>query len=81
MGYWVSSEENLSSVGINIFVNPSSPSGQCPCICIQNFESGVYMVAYLIIVFSVTVLDDRKIKNLYLLLMRITNKHYVAENI
>lgn len=83
MGNWVSSEENLSSIGINIFVNPSSPSGQCPCICIQNFESWVHMVAFLIIVFSITVPDDSIIKILLpKSLVRITNgNHNMAENI
>jgi len=79
MGDRVSSEENLSSIGINIVVNPSSPSGQCPCICIQNFESWVYMVAFLIIVLSV---KYRKNQKPYLVIMRITyGKHFEAENI
>lgn len=37
MGNRISSEENLSSVDINVLVNPSGPSGESPLICFQNF--------------------------------------------
>lgn len=53
MGNWISSEENLSPLDINVLVNPSSPSGESPLVCFENLQSGMYIVAFLVIVFPV----------------------------
>lgn len=52
MRIWIPSEENQSSISIDIVVDPSSPSGESPLKCLQHLESWVYMVAFLVIVFS-----------------------------
>lgn len=50
---WISSENNFSFVNINILINPSSPSGECPLVCFQNFKSWVHIITFLVIAFPV----------------------------
>lgn len=50
----ISSEEDLSSIGIDVCVDPASPGVESPCVCSQNLKPGMYEVAFLIIVFPGT---------------------------
>lgn len=52
MGNRISSEDHLSSASIDIFINPSGPSVECPLVCFKDLESWVHMVTFLVIVFS-----------------------------
>lgn len=53
MSNGISSKQNQSTVGIDVLINPSGPSGQGSLVCFENLESRVHIVAFLVVVFSV----------------------------
>ena len=53
----ISSEENQSSIAINVTVHPFTPSAKSPPVSFKHLQSMIHMVTFLVIVFAAEMMN------------------------